>query len=201
MLVACRLGLSYLQCSVLSSDNGLSLQSCSPGETLDKLPAVVATSQKAIPHHIVGKRAMRGPCPFVRTYLRAYAHIFVIGQECTWVTQTGTETPTRQILTQTQKHTSTACSFIGRLSVWCRAASNSCVSSPARVLSKHQQRDRQCPLLSLIIWHNAFTVTLALMYSDGHTANSHPVPSSAPPQLARTSTLLIVNTFHSCQIP
>lgn len=27
---ACRLDLSYLQCSVLASDNGLSLQSCSP---------------------------------------------------------------------------------------------------------------------------------------------------------------------------
>lgn len=43
--VPCSLGLTYLPCSVLSSDNGLSLQSCSSGETLDKLPALSATSR------------------------------------------------------------------------------------------------------------------------------------------------------------
>lgn len=177
MLVACNLGLTYLQCSVLSSDNGLSLQSCSPGESLEKSPALVTTSQKAIPHHTVGKWAMRGPFPLVGTYLLAYAQIFVIGHERTWATQTGT--PARQILTQIQKHTSITCSFIGRLSVWCRAARNSCVSRPDWVLSKYQQRDRQCPLLSPIIWHNAFTVTQTLMYCDGQFPSS-PILCSSP---------------------
>lgn len=71
----------------------------------------------------------------------------VIGHENTWENQACT--PTRQIMTETQKHTSISWSFIGRLSVWCRAARNSCVSSPAWALSKSEQSDNQWPLFSL----------------------------------------------------
>lgn len=188
--------LSPVQC-ILSGDSGLSLQSCSPGDTLDEFRALVSTSQKAVPHHAVGKCSTRGPFPFVHIFGRQRAY-FVIGRERTWAARRQ-----RTNITHRHKdtHTLNPCSFIGRLSVWCRAARNSCVSSPARLLSKYQQRDRQCPLLSPRIWRNASTVTPAHMFSDGHAANSHQVPSSAPPQLARTSTLLLVNTFHSRQIP
>lgn len=58
------LGLTYRQCRALSADNGLSLQSCSLGEALDKLP--VSTSQDS-PNHAVGKQAMRGLFPLVLT--------------------------------------------------------------------------------------------------------------------------------------
>ena len=131
-------------------------------ETLEKLPALVTTSQKATPRHTAG------------TWPR-----LDIGRE---------RAQTRQTLTQTQKH-------IYRLQFYwtpeCLAAEQpGAAVGPVRPESSAStSRDRQCPLLSPIIWHNAPAVTLALMYRDGHTANSHPVPSSsARPQLARVPT-------------
>lgn len=93
------------------------------------------------PRSTVREWPMIGPFPIAGTYLLAYARMFVIRHEHSWGTQTGTRA--RQILTQIQKHSSITCTFIGRLSVWCVAARNSCVSSPAPFHSQCQQRGRQ----------------------------------------------------------
>lgn len=99
ILVACRPGcFFYLHCSVLSSDNGLSLQSYSPGETLDKLAATRRLS--------VGKRVMRelGSHPQARLCLLMCKYSSFGERGAQEQPRTGTDTPRRQILTQTQKH-------------------------------------------------------------------------------------------------